>query len=221
MSFQRITPDNAAALTCLGSVPFGWISQLRWSPRGDMLAVCGGEGIALYINDFGKSPTFRLDGQGMPVKAIAFSADGKQLATGGADTTVKLWTIGDGRPVESAILQGHQSAVDAVTFSPEGRWLATAGADCTIRLWDATTGAHGALLAGHSDEVTTLSFDATGQLLLSGSRDKTIRCWDLNAGNACLVLYEHDNWIREISCAAGRGAVGIRKRGYDHQPVAS
>ena len=74
----------------LGKVQFGWVSQVRWSPSGDMLAIAGGDGIAIYTQGFGGAPTFRLTAHSAPVKDIAFNSDGSRLASGSADTTLKL-----------------------------------------------------------------------------------------------------------------------------------
>jgi WD40 repeat protein len=69
----------------------------------------------------------------VPVLAVAFSADGKQLATGGADRLVRLWEVSSGKPIRT--LQGHTMTVTGVAFSPDGKRLATSSLDRTIRIW--------------------------------------------------------------------------------------
>jgi WD40 repeat protein len=78
--------------------------------------------------------TLTLQGHTGPVYSVAFSPDGKRLASGSMDQTVKVWDAATGQ--ETLTLKGHTGPVYSVAFSPDGKRLASASADNTIRVWD-------------------------------------------------------------------------------------
>jgi WD40 repeat protein len=118
-----------------------------------------------------------------PVNAMAFTPDGRQLATGGADFTVCLWDVTrPGSPRRTQTLASHTDAVNAVAFSADGRQLATGGTDGTVRRWDVIRGgsaSEAAVLLGHTGSVRALAFGPRGRTLASGSEDQSARLWDL------------------------------------------
>jgi uncharacterized caspase-like protein len=81
-----------------------------------------------------------LQGHGRAVDKVAFSRDGKFLATGGTDNTIKIWDLAAKRDLVT--LTGHTASIDSLDFSPDGRLLASASEDGSTFLWDATTGEH-------------------------------------------------------------------------------
>ena len=119
------------------------------------------------------------------ILALAFSSDGKMLASGSADKTAQLWNALTRS--KHATLKGHKSWITAVAFSTDGKTLATGDANKTIKLWDVSTGRARAVLRGHKSTVNALTFapEATplySRCLASGSADGTIRFWDTDTG---------------------------------------
>ena len=135
-----------------------------------------------------------LSGHTAKIMSVVFSPDGKSLASGSEDKTIKLWDVATGKNL--ATLSGHGQRVVSVAFSPDGKTLASASEDQTIRLWDVGTGKNAATFKGHARGVASVAFSADGKTLVSGSWDKTIRLWDVASGKTTAVLSGHTWAVR-------------------------
>jgi WD40 repeat protein/serine/threonine protein kinase len=110
------------------------------------------------------------------VNCLAFSPDGKFLASGGNSRMVRLWDLSTGQEVLT--LKGHTDRVVALAFHPGGTRLASGGWDRTVRLWELATGQEVLTLKGHAFDVVRVAFSPDGARLASASRDGTVKVWD-------------------------------------------
>jgi len=123
------------------------------------------------------------------VNSVAFSPNGRWLASGSSDKTIKLWDVATGEELRT--LTGHTDFVSSVAFSPDGHWLASGSSDRTIKLWDVATGEELRTLTGHTQGVGPVAFSPDGHWLASGSSDRTIKLWDMATGRELRTLTGH------------------------------
>jgi WD40 repeat protein len=110
----------------------GSITEIKFSPDGARLAVASSIGIWFY--DTGTyQETALLTGHTDWVSSVSFSPDGRTLASGSVDGTVRLWAAVTGE--QQRVLTGHTGSVNSVSFSPDGRMLASGSSDGTVLLW--------------------------------------------------------------------------------------
>ncbi|MCM1973714.1 trypsin-like peptidase domain-containing protein [Streptomyces sp. G1] len=138
----------------------------------------------------------RLSGHDQTVDAVAFSPDGKTLATGSFDGTARLWDVASGKTRHT--LKGHTDQVWTTAFSPDGSLVATGGRDAQVQLWKADTGELFSTLTGHESGVTSVAFSPDGKTLAAAGY-KTVQLWDLEARKAGSVLSGHTNLVTSVA----------------------
>jgi len=122
----------------------------------------------------------------LDVFSVAFSPDGKTLASGSRDAPVKLWDIATGLELRS--FEGHENTVRSVAFSPDGKIVASGSFDKQVKLWDITNGKELRTFNGHTETVHAVAFSPDGKTLASGSADETIKLWDVATGKLLQTL---------------------------------
>lgn len=179
------------------------LRALAFNPTALSLAV-GGQGGAIFLvraDKLDEEPR-ALNGHGKLVESLAFSPNGRRLASGGSDRRARLHDL----ETDQFFDLPHEGEVLSLVFSPDGNWLATGSTDKVIRLFDLSHPDHRpVILRGHEGIITSLAFTDDGNRLVSGSNDGTVRLWipwtKVLADKACVKVWRNltqDEWNRFI-----------------------
>ncbi len=170
----------------------------------EMLRPYGPEGTAAELGGFEyrflcglrDGGPLTLKGHRGPVYSVTYSPDGRLLASGSADHTVRLWDPFTGAC--RATLAGHVSEVNCVSFSPDGQTVASAGDDRAVRLWNVATRSPRAMLSGHDDQVVGVRYAPNGRFLASADNSGVVIVWDADTHERLARLQRHHGRIEDL-----------------------
>ncbi len=152
------------------------VVTLAMSPDGETAAAGGSATIRLWHLADG-APRPEVAGHPGGTTAMAFSGDGRLLASAGRDRMIRLWEVLSGK--EWRAMGGQPGWVRTLAFDPKSRLLATGSTDGTVRLWDVRKGKLVREMTGHRGAVTGVAFTANGDRLVSTSLDATALVWNV------------------------------------------
>ena len=154
--------------------------SLAWSPDGSTLAAAGGTPGALgelrLLPADGSSPARLLDRITDVLPAAAFSPDGKLLAAGGSDGSLRVYEVATAK--RKLLIEPHADWVTAVAFSPDGQSVATASRDKSARVFDVSSGELHSAYLGNDNVLFAVAWDPNGKRLFTAGRDRRVHAWE-------------------------------------------
>ncbi|CAG8971769.1 hypothetical protein HYALB_00001878 [Hymenoscyphus albidus] len=180
-----------------------YTSALMFSPTNSLIRKLYNEDFPPYVESAPKTDADwnaclqTSEGHSDWVRSISISSDGRRLASGSGDKTIKLWDTESGACLQT--LAGHSDWIRAVAISSNGSRLASGSCDKTAKLWDAKSGACLHTFEGHSYTVTAVAISSNGNKLASGSYDKTVKIWDAESGICLQTLEGHSYPVTSVA----------------------
>jgi WD40 repeat protein/serine/threonine protein kinase len=178
-------PSSGEPPRTLFSLPPGSansVAVIAVAPAGDIATYCDGTETA-HLLDLASGAVRPLVGHAGKVTAVAFSPDGRFVATGSQDRTMKLWDVAAGREVRTLGGQGS-AAVTTLCFAPDGRAVLSGGQDGSLKLWDAGGGREVRTYAPSvAGAVAAFTVSPDGRMVLSARKGRPLTLWDLGSGH--------------------------------------
>jgi WD40 repeat protein/transcriptional regulator with XRE-family HTH domain len=178
----------------------GYNGRIVFSPDGKRIASANDDGANVWDVITGKKlVTFSRHGEGVALNGIAYSPNGKWIATSGNDATIKVWDSETGAEIFTLI--GHTGPTFGVAFSPDGQYLATSSVDRTVKVWKLPKVGEQIpeplTLYGNTGAVYQVAFSPDGTRIVSVGRDHIVRIYELNIEE--LIAIAQSRLTRELT----------------------
>lgn len=204
-SVRIVAPSQNAPETSI-QTKLVQVLDAAWSPDSALLAVAGGNAGTAGQVELWDMHARRAVREMKPFRdliyAVAFSPDGKRLAVGSAEGTLRLLDAVSGETI--ATLTGHSGPVLCVAWAPDGGSLASGSADRSIRIWEAETGQLLRSLNNHAGAVHAVVFAPDGQTLFSAATDATVRVWVPGVGRMKRIFRGYGTAVLGLAYAPAR-----------------
>jgi eukaryotic-like serine/threonine-protein kinase len=189
---------DAATGKVTGQVPGGpgGVASVAFSPGGDQLALAN-RGMVDVWDLASHSIAFQLRGHLEFVYAVAFSPDGRWIASGGWDKAIRLWDRPTGKLVRT--LLGNRGFVRGLSFRPDSKQIISCSEDRGLRLWDVATGRSLASFHGHTGFVHCVAFSPDGAQAASGGMDGSIKLWPAAAPDTQVMFRNGSGWVGTVA----------------------
>ena len=169
----------------------GPVLALAWNDDGSRIVSGGSDGpdIQLWDVEAETSITTLSVGHTGPIESLDYSPDGRFVASGSRDWTVRVWEPEGG--ATHRVFDGHEGEIHMARFSPDGSYLAVTSADKGLRLWNIDPPARPIPISGHTERAYRAAFSPDGTTVATSSEDETVRIWDVKTGEVTRVIDGH------------------------------
>eukprot|EP00002_Diphylleia_rotans_P025215 TRINITY_DN4985_c0_g1_i3.p1 TRINITY_DN4985_c0_g1~~TRINITY_DN4985_c0_g1_i3.p1 ORF type:complete len:320 (+),score=51.86 TRINITY_DN4985_c0_g1_i3:1030-1989(+) len=192
--------DHSSVVCCVKFSSDGKYLATGCNKSAQIYDVDSGEKINIFSDDLLEVNGTRKEGD-LYIRSVCFSPDGRYLAAGAEDRTVKVWDINNRRTKH--VFSGHELDIYSLDFSPDGRIIVSGSGDRKTKVWNLEKAEllhtlHGDD-TGPRDGVTSVSISSDGRLVACGSLDRVVRIWDLQTGHLKDRLEGHEDSVYSVA----------------------